>query len=323
MRRAAILTTCGLLALSTLLSAAAGPPPSREEFLTMARKGWVFEFRSSLFRRDPGLPPVRFDGRSISTGPVCVFGEAPRVSSRAVFAAYDALLAGTFGRTEAIRYAGPEITDCPARQRVYVRLYSGHAPSGAFNADLRRLNRDFGIGLPTDRPQRVTSPAQAAGYFGRRGDVAHVLVRQPDAAPPTALQEDFYTSILVEEMFQVFTYGVDILKFDPETPFISKLQELPTYLKHLPWESEGYMKGLLASNPKGLCAFDVFMLHALASSGLESSNSPVFLDFIAARFDELAKAAAETLADARLRVILDPACAALPERGRRAEADGN
>lgn len=286
--------------------------PTRAAYLAIAKQGWVFDFRSSLLRRGPDLPPVLFNGKSIATGAICVFGAPAHPLVHRVLNRFQHLLSHVFGREAPITFARGGISACPPRQRVYLRLYERFASGGAFNADLRSIDAAFGIDLPKDRPEYVRSPAQGIGFFGRNGDVAHLLIRQPEMAEPTLLQQKFYRSILIEELFQVVSYGVDILKFDPDTPFLSKLQERPAYLKHLKWGSEAYMRGLLASNPKGMCAFDVFMLHALAQMTLESSNSEAFLEFIDAEFDDLLARTRTTLADPDLDILIDETCMRMP-----------
>jgi len=67
------------------------------------------------------------------------------------------------------------------------------------------------------------------------------------------------------------------------------------------------------ANPKGLCAFDVFMLHALANSEMDTTNSEEFLTYVGQRFDDLAIRAQATLAQPEFAALLDPNCAELPE----------
>ena len=305
-----IVLAIALLAAS--LARADSAPHDRADVLALAQRGWVFDFRSSLFRRDPDLPPVRFDARTTARGSICIFGETPHPLSREVIGAFEALLVDLFARSAPIIFAGRGIADCPARQRIYLRLYSGAPPAGDFNRDLRELDRAFGIGLPRDRPERISSPAQAIGFFGRRGDTAHMLVRQPPPGATGPLERTFHISILLEELFQVVSWGVDILKFDREARFMSKLQEYPTNLRHLSWEAPDYMRALLASNPNALCPFDIFMLHALAASDLDTVNTPALLGHLEAGFDALKARAEATVADPRFAILIDGSCARLP-----------
>ena len=273
---------------------------------------FVFDFHSARMRRDADLPPVRLNSTEVALGEVCLFGEPPHALPRKIIATFTELLRDVYGRRLAVTFAGREITNCPRQQRVYIRLYSGLPPEGRFNDDLREMEREFDIRFPPNWNERVKSPAQTNGFFGRNGAAAHVLVSQPPAGELTPLQRDFYTSILVEELFQVVTFGADILKFNRDTPFVSKLQEHPVNLRYLPWTSERFMTGLLQSNPKGLCGFDVFMLHALAASNLETTNSTALLDYIDGHFDELRGRVVETLAKPAYAPVLDADCASLP-----------
>ena len=103
----------------------------------------------------------------------------------------------------------------------------------------------------------------------------------------TPLEQRFFASILIEELYQSFTFGMDILHFNRHQAFTSKLEEFPVDLRHLPWDSPMFMEGLLRSNPAGLCRFDVFMMHALARAPVERTNTDAFLRFIEAQFDDL------------------------------------
>ncbi len=287
--------------------------PSRGDFLQIAEKGWVFDYRSSRFRHDPGAPPVLFNGKTVATGGVCLFGDPPHPISKATLKVFSDLLRDVFGRRKTISFVGGEITDCPARQRVYIRLYHGLPSGRLYNADLRYLDDMFEIGLPRHHEEPIFSPAQANGFFGRNGAATHMMIMQPGMAEVTPLEHAFYASILIEELFQVFTFGMDILKFDRETPFYSKLQEYPTYLRHVAWDSERFMQGLLRSNPKGLCGFDVFMLHALATTTLATTNTSDFLDHIRSNFDALLARANSTLSEPSYGTLLDPDCSATPD----------
>lgn len=301
-----------LAALWPQATRAAAELADKAAYLSLARQGWVFEMRSTLLRRDPALPSVRFDAKAAARGAICVYGAPPRPATRALLGAFDQLLRDLFDRTAPMTFAGAGIEDCPEKARIYLRLYRGDPLIGVFNDDLRRLDRIFGIGLPDDRLQQILSPAQASGFFGRGGDVAHILAPEGGPGPATELEAAFRRSTLLEELFQVVSFGVDIPVFDRDRVLISKLQEHPVYLKHLRWRSPAYMEGLLGSNPGALCAFDVFMLHALAASPFDSSNSEGFITFIDGAFDDLAARAAATMAAPRLAVLFDPACAAPP-----------
>ena len=68
------------------------------------------------------------------------------------------------------------------------------------------------------------------------------------------------------------------------------------------------MEALVRSNPRGLCPFDVFMLHAVADAPVQQTNEDAFLDFIDARYDDLWQRAERVVADGRFQAILDPEC---------------
>lgn len=280
----------------------------RSVFIDMARKGWVYELRSAMLRRDPNLPQVRINGRDMAGAALCVVGEKPHAETIKVLETFSALMAETFGKPVPMRYAGTSVSSCGTGRMVYLRLYSGRQPHRAFNDDLRELDDVFDIGLPRDRDQHVMSPAQAQTFFGQNGRATHLLVKQAATIVPSVLEQRFFSSILIEELYQSFTYGMDILHFDRRAAFLSKLEELPTNLRNLPWDSIRFMEGLLNSNPGGLCQFDVFMLHALARSPLDRTNTPDFLSFIETRFDDLLHRTKVTVSQAGFAPILDPAC---------------
>lgn len=313
--RAAILRYLGALiwlVASVQAFSAETTVPTRSQYLAVAKQGWVFDFRSSLMRRDADLPPVRFDGREPSLGPVCVFGDAAHPASRAVLVQFERLLQQAFARQAPISFVDGGIAECPPQQRVYLHLYDIQAGYGALDFDLRYLDRQFDFDLSKTRRETIRSPAQGLGFFGREGNVAHLMIRQSEHETPSALERDFYRSILVEELFQVFSFGVDILKFDRDTPFLSKLQEHPAHLMRRDWNSADYMRRLLDSNPRGLCAFDVFMLHAIAGMPVDSTNSQAFLAHLNAQFDILVDRTRATLADPELALLFDQTCLATP-----------
>ncbi len=134
------------------------------------------------------------------------------------------------------------------------------------------------------------------------------MVKQPALPRLGALEAAFYKSILIEELFQSFTFGMDILLFDRTAAFQSKLQETPINLYRLSWESRAFMRGLVNSNPSGLCAFDVFMMHAVAEAPVDQTIEPGFIDYIEQNYDHLRERAALTLADPLLAPIFDLEC---------------
>ncbi|PUB19424.1 hypothetical protein [Yoonia sediminilitoris] len=286
--------------------------PTRADYLTLARSGWVFDLHSARSRRDVDLPPVRFDSLEVAKGEICLFGDPPHALARQVVVRFTTLLREVFDRRIAVTFAGREIANCPEQQRVYIRLYSGRPPSSLFNADIRKLNQTYDIRLPNGWREPIRSPAQTVGYFGRNGAVAHLLINQPPLRDLTPLEQDYYKSILVEEMFQAVSFGADILKFDRQTPFYSKLQEVPVNLRYVPWQSEQFMSGLLGSNPSGLCGFDIFMLHALAAAHLETVNSIALLEYIDQNFDDLRDLSRQTMTRPDLHMLFDDTCEAIP-----------
>lgn len=301
-----------ILAFCLAAAGAAGAAPDRATFLDLARKGWVYELRSAIWGRNPETLTMRINGHVLSGAALCVVGEPPHPQTAAVLTAFTDLMAEVFGKPLPTRYAGTDLSACGTGRTVYLRLYSGPVPLADFNRDMRRLDRVYGLGMPRDRMQYVLSPAQAATFFGRRGQTTHLIVKQPEpGVAPTPLASRFYSSILVEELYQAFSFGMDILHFDRRHAFASKLQEFPVDLRHVPWNSPAFMEGLLRSNPSGLCRFDLFMLHALAEAPMENTNTPELLEFIDSRFDDLVARADRTAARAAFAPILDAGCAAL------------
>ncbi|MDU9005771.1 hypothetical protein [Sedimentitalea todarodis] len=280
----------------------------RGPFLDMARKGWVYELRSAMWPRAADMPPIRINGRDMAGSVLCLIGEPPHPQTLQVLQGFAALMHEVFGKPLPLRFADTGLAACGTGRIVFLRLYSGATPHGALNDDLRRMDLSYGIGFPKGRNQWVLSPAQAQTFFGRNGMATHMLVKQSRQAVPTALEQKFFASILIEELYQSFTFGMDILHFDLQARFLSKLEEAPINLRNLAWDSPRFMQGLLRSNPARLCPFDVFMLHALARSPVEQTNSPEFLSFIETRFDDLEQLAGATVARAEHALIVDSAC---------------
>ena len=82
----------------------------------------------------------------------------------------------------------------------------------------------------------------------------------------------------------------------------------PLNLQRLPWASRAFMRALVASNPGGLCAFDVFMMHAVAQTPSEQTIEPGFIDYIDREYEALLVQAQETMTDDRFAAILAPLC---------------
>ena len=246
--------------------------------------------------------------------PLCVIGEAPHPEIRRVLESFQLLARTAFGTSAGRVVSDGARTpgDCGGLRR-YLRLYSGPAPVDLLAADLRALDTTFRLGLPRSPDTRVVSPGQAVTYFAPDGPVNHIFVRQPAAdRSPSDLELRFFRSILIEELYQSLTFGMDVIHFDRDEPFLSKLEEAPQRRILGDWGSEEFMEDLLSASPEGLCGFDVFMLHALARSGLRATNDPALLSFIEAEFDGLVLLAQETLAAQPFRVLVDPTCAAAP-----------
>ncbi|KAF0674692.1 hypothetical protein PMES_03075 [Profundibacterium mesophilum KAUST100406-0324] len=291
--------------------AAAQADGGKTAVLELARKGWVYELRSSMMRPVRGRALPRIDARSLRGARLCLLGEAPHPVTLDVIEQFSALLELTFGQPlrldDAVDPAG-----C-AGEPVVLRLFSDRSPDIAYNSDLERLDTEFAIGLPRRRRHFVATPAQAQTFFGELGQATHILVMQPEVeTEPADLTLQFHVSILIEELYQAFTFGMDVLLFDRTRKPISKLQEYPLHLRGLSWRSDAYMAGLLSSNPRGLCAFDVLMLHALGESDLERTNSSELIVYIDENYTRLTERMRETLALPSLSTILDPDCAALP-----------
>ncbi|MCV3274051.1 hypothetical protein [Roseobacter sinensis] len=300
-----------LLCLMFILLAATQAAADRVAYVELARKGWNYQLRTTMVGRDLTIP-VHINGRDLAGASLCLVGERPHPNSLEVINAFRDLARHVFGKPLPMRYAGAGAANCGSGRTVVLRLYSGHPPNQALSDDLSWMNGIYQLGLPHQRYFAATSPAMAQTFFGRRGQGTHIMVKQPRAGDVGALERSFYTSILVEELFQSFTFGMDILLFDRAAAFQSKLQETPLNLQRLPWESRGFMRAMLRSNPVGLCAFDVFMMHAVAEAPVDQTTEPGFIDYVDAEYDTLAAQAAETMADARFAALIAPGCQRAP-----------
>ncbi|WP_421904226.1 hypothetical protein [Mameliella sp.] len=292
-----------LAALLAMTCAAAAD--DRAAYLALAEKGWLYELRDRRMRRDI---PVHINGRDLAGAALCIVGDPPSEDTRAVIAAFGNLAAQVHGKGLPSRYAGPSARACGTGRTVVLRLYSGDPPDAALTRDIARLNEVYGLGLPGGRHYPVLSPGMAQTFFGRRGTGTHIMVQQEGYRPADALARAFYRSILIEELFQAFTFGMDVLQFDRQGGFLSKLQEVPTDLSRLRWGSPEFMRALLQSNPRGLCAFDLFMMHAVARAPVEQTNEAGFLDYIDRAFDDLAQRARASMADPANAPLLAPEC---------------
>lgn len=296
-----------LLQVTMLIASASALHAGKRDYIELAQKGWGYELRSTMLGRDLAIP-VHINGRDLAGAALCLVGEKPHPQTLVVLNAFRDLLKHSFGHPTPMRYAGPSARDCGTGRTVVLRLYSGYPPNRDLSADIDWLSEVHQLGLPMGRGYVVTSPAMAQTFFGRRGQGTHIVVKQPAHDRPGQLEKDFHKSILLEELFQSFTFGMDILLFDTSMGFLSKLQETPVNLQRLPWSSHDFMRALLNSNPSGLCAFDIFMMHAVAQSPVDQTIDPGFIDYIDTQYDQLWAETDETLADPQFEVLFDQGC---------------
>lgn len=279
----------------------------RDVYLSILQRGWTYELRASVHgRMPPG--PITINGRALSGAALCLVGEEPDPETRKVLDAFRTLMGEVFGAPVPMRHAGATARNCGSGRIVVLRLFSGQPPHAGLTDDIGWLNGVYGLGLAPGRRQIVGSPAMAQTFFGTRGQISHIVVQQSGAAGATPLEDAFHRSILIEELFQTFTFGMDVPKFDRDAPFVSKVEEIPFDLRHFSWNSDIFMSGLLRASPSGLCELDVLVLHAIARSPAAATNGADFLDFVAAEFDGLLIAARGTASDPRFRGLLDPDC---------------
>ncbi|MEP6018490.1 MAG: hypothetical protein ABJ251_08400 [Paracoccaceae bacterium] len=280
----------------------------KDEYLKLARQGWNYELRTTMVGRDLSIP-VHINGRDLSGSSICLVGDRPHPASLEVIDAFRALLAHSFGKPVPMRYAGLDARSCGSGRTVVLRLYSGFPPNKALSIDLHWMNDVHQLGLPMERDFAASSPAMAQTFFGRRGLATHIMVKQPAHGRPDVIETAFYKSILVEELFQAFTFGMDIIQFDRSAEFVSKLQEIPMNLTRMSWDSHAFMRALLGGNPGRLCAFDVFMLHAVAQAPVDQTIDDGFIDYIDAQYEWLLLQSDQTMNDPRFAPILDATCA--------------
>tara|TARA_R110002126_G_scaffold9774_2_gene44042 strand:+ start:269072 stop:270043 length:972 start_codon:yes stop_codon:yes gene_type:complete len=301
-----------IITLLLALGLATEGSADRARYIELARRGWGYELRTALpMRAFPA--PVHINGRDLAGSSLCVVGERPHPSSLKTLNAFRALIAHTFGKPLTMRHAGRSAEQCGSGRTVILRLYSGFPPNRALTADLAWMNDVHVLGLPKGSYYTATSPAMAQTFFGKRGQGTHIMVKQPALPRPGTLETAFYKSILIEELFQSFTFGMDIMLFDRAAAFESKLQETPVNLHRLSWESRDFMRALVNSNPDGLCFFDVFMLHAVAQAPVDQTVDPEFISFIDRAYDSLLMQTQDTVADPRFADLLAPGCAFLPQ----------
>lgn len=302
-----VLIVLGALILAGPLGAQ--PNTDKQAFLDLARRGWNYQLRTTMIGRDLSIP-VRINGRDLAGAALCLVGDAPHPNSLAVLNAFRALVEHSYGKPMPMRYAGDHARGCGVGHTVILRLYSGYPPNRDLTADLQWMNQQYQLGLPRGRDYAANSPAMAQTFFGRRGQSTHIMVKQPRPITLGRLERAFYKSILIEELFQSFTFGMDVMLFDRRAGFLSKLQETPNNLYRLSWDSRAFMKALVASNPGALCTFDLFMLHAVGRATVDQTVNTQFLDYIDTDYDDLLALAEDTLADPRFAAIVDGSCGA-------------
>lgn len=288
--------------------------PDRATFLELARKGWVFEIRKTMWRPDPDRPPIQINARDLTGRALCLIGEPLHPTTAATLRAYLHLHKLAFG--QGLTQAGPYAlaSDCPEDTVLYLRLYSSREPREMMGRDLKLLDQRHEIGFSRSWIPRLSAPAQAQSYFGRRGNVSHLVILQPRRNQQlTPLQTRYFRSLLLEELYQSTTYGLDVLHVDRTAPFLSKLEEYPANLLGLRWLSEPFMQGMLASNSGDLCAFDLFMLTALAATTQSTTHQAAFLDELRAGFDTTLARARDLAADPVVAGLLSPDCQDWPE----------
>lgn len=279
----------------------------KNDYLNIVRQGWGYELRTTVVRRNTAIP-VHINGRDLAGASLCLIGERPHAQTLIVLNAFRDLLKHSYGAAVPMRFAGPSAESCGSGRTVVIRLYSGYPPNREFSSDLEWMNKVHLLDLPVGRKYLVTTPGMAQTFFGRRGQGTHIIVLQPAHQHLNPLEAAFHKSILIEELFQSFTFGMDILVLDRTSAFLSKLQEIPFNLHRLPWKSHEFMRAFLRSNPGGLCAFDVFMLHAVSRAPVDQTTDPGFLDYIDHRYDHLWQITDKTLQDPSFSILFDDRC---------------
>lgn len=300
-----------LLAALVLTFAAPADADERAAYLDLARQGWNYKLRTTMVGRDASIP-VHINGQDLAGVSICIVGEQPHALTIETLTAFRALLQHGFGVPVPSLYAGADATGCSADRQIILRLYSGRPPNRMLSKDLEWLNQKYQLGLPPGRIYTANSPALAQTFFGRRGTATHIMVKQSALDRLGPLETAFYRSILIEELFQTFTFGMDVLVFDRAAGFLSKVQESPLNLHRLRWGSRDFMRALLKSNPRGLCEFDLFMLHAIALASVDQTTDAAFLEYIYDDYDTLVQLAAKTAANEQFAILFDPTCGGIP-----------
>lgn len=278
----------------------------RERFLDLAKRGWVYDLRRTMLGRDLSVP-LAIHGRNFLGSTLCLVGEVPNQASQQVLDVFFDLHAAIFEVKQDRLYAGRDVETCPKDSAIVLRFYSGHGSDDDLTSDIAWLNEKYRLGLRPRRSFMVSSPAMAQTFFGHAGTATHIMVEQNRARNDPML-EAYYKSILIEELFQAFSFGMDLLVFTPNPSFSSKLQEALQRLPHMSWATDKFKRNLLASNPKALCFFDVFMLVAIAKSSVEQTVEPEFLAFIKTHYETLLEHASGFFERSEFAHIIDPIC---------------
>ncbi len=280
---------------------------SKTEVIALAERGWKYEYRGSFRRQVASLPPSHLLAKTMPARGVCLLGDDPHPLTRQTLMGFRALIGSMFDEVGGLKTKARTVADCPPQSSVFIRLYSRRLPDAAFNQDLQDLNQKFEIGM-TNQAQTILSPAQAVTFFGKAGQVTHIIMLQPHRPKLSPLQERFYRSIFIEELYQTYSFGIDVFKATRGGPYSSKLQESFTNLQGLRWTSKRYMEGLLSSNPAGLCQFDALMLQAILQVPNAAASSGQFIAFIKTRFEHLSAAAQNTIATPGMAALFDDTC---------------
>lgn len=293
--------------LIVLLLLATSAAADKARYLEIAERGWNYTLRSTMVGRDMTIP-VRINGRSLAGAAICIVGERPHRMTWDVLHQFRRLAEATYKKTLPMRFAGPSIHGCGIGRTVVLRLFSDAPPHDALATDTHWLNAAYALGLSERQIMIAQSPAMGQTFFGRSGQATHIMIQQPNSEIPSVLEGKFFKSILIEELFQTFTFGMDIAHFNKNADYLSKLQEWPFAQQTGSWTSPEFMRAILGSNPVGLCEFDVFMLHAVASSPAPTTNSSAFIDYIEEAFADLHARTQVTMNDPLIEPLLDRNC---------------
>lgn len=297
-----------LNSLTVLLLTALPSLADRDRYVDLARQGWNYELRTTMVGRDMSIP-IQINGRTLAGAGICMVGDPPHSQSTAILNAFSALMEHVYSTPLPLNYAGNDASKCGAESPVVLRLYSGYPPNTGLTLDLSWLNDRYDLGLPDQRFYAAPSPAMGQTFFGRQGQGTHLMVKQPAHRSTSPLETAFYRSILIEELYQSFTFGMDLLHFDDTVPFLSKLEETPLNIQRLPWGSKPFMRSLVNSNPSGLCLFDIFMLHAIAEAPVEETVDPDFIAYVEDQYTMLLDMAQTTAADPVFAPLIVEGCA--------------